>query len=157
MPKPILKTNQDNNLQLNLGIHSTTKAKLDPIMQERRLRQKRSSDYIEAIKKLDIAGHNLDRSQFDNFIKAIEKEFPDVPFEEQLIGIVAKCYLGMPYDVHTLDITGEIVTHFKLSESMPPLLERARGLALHGGYEFVEVYVDSLRAIKVDGTVSVSK
>ncbi|OPX43599.1 hypothetical protein CLHUN_25370 [Ruminiclostridium hungatei] len=157
MPKPIFKTDQGNNLQLNLSVHSTTKAKLDPMLQERRLRQKRSSNYINTIKKLDIAGHNLDRSQFDNFINAIKQEFPDVPFEGHLIGIVAQCHLGTPYDVHTLDIAGEIVTHFKLSESMPPLLERARGLALYGGYEFIEVYVDSLRAVKADGTVSVTK
>jgi hypothetical protein len=39
---------------------------------------------------------------------------------------------------------------------MPPLFERARALALHPSYAFVEVYSDVLRAVSVDGSVAVT-
>ena len=38
---------------------------------------------------------------------------------------------------------------------MPPLFERARSLARHNTYRFIEVYADSLRAVSEDGSVSV--
>jgi hypothetical protein len=38
---------------------------------------------------------------------------------------------------------------------MPPLYERARALALHPSYLFIEIYPDTLRAISIDGSVSV--
>ena len=59
--------------------------------------------------------------------------------------------------MNTLSMDGSIIRHYKSFESLPPLLERARGLAIHGGYVFIEVYRDCLRAVKNDGTISVVK
>lgn len=157
MPKPLLNTSQKQDREQRVTLNSiiSVSTKVDPVLLERRLRQKRSTSYIQAVKQLDIGGHTMNRQAFDSFVDAIRNEFPEIPFENHPVGIVAKCYLGAPYEVHTLDITGSIIMHYKMSESLPPLMERARSIAMHGGYEFIEVYVDSLRAVKVDGSVSV--
>ncbi len=157
MPKPILNVEQKVTQQFDLSKKLSVNTKLDPLKLEKRLREKRSSKYMEIMKQLDISGCHMDQQKYQEFIDAINQEFPDVDFENQLLGIVAKCYLGQPYEVHTLDLTGNIVVHYKRNEDMPGLLNRARSLALHGGYDFIEVYIDCLRAVKSDGTVTVAK
>lgn len=157
MPRPILNTEQKALQRLSLSKEVSVKQKLNPMRLEKRLRVKRSSQYMEIMKQLDISGCCMDQGKYQKFIDAINQEFPDVDFENSLLGIVAKCYLGQPYEVHTLDLTGNIVVHYKRSEDMPGLLNRARSLALHGGYDFIEVYIDCLRAVKSDGTVTVAK
>lgn len=64
---------------------------------------------------------------------------------------------GKPYEVHTLDIGGGIVDHYKEGEVLPGGLEKARGIALKGGYDFIEVYVDCCRAVSSTEMVSVIK
>ena len=72
-----------------------------------------------------------------------------------MLGFVSICYLGKPYEVHTLDMTGNIIQHYKSGQSLPGGLERARGIALHGGHDYIEVYANCLRAISSDGSVAV--
>ena len=157
MPKPILNTEQKVSLQFDLSQKTSVKNNLNPLNLEKRLREKRSSKYMEVMKQLDVSGCHLDRQKYQEFVNALNEEFPDVELDNKLLGIVAKCYLGLPYEVHTLDLTGNIVVHYKTNEDMPGLLNRARSLALHGGYDFIEVYIDCLRAVKSDGTVTVAK
>lgn len=157
MPKPIFDIQQKVIQQINMKPEVVAKTKLSPLLLERRLREKRSSKYMEVMRQLDLCGCQMDQSKYQEFIDAINNEFPDVELNDILLGIVAKCYLGNPFDVHTLDLTGNIVVHYKVHENMPELLSRARGLALHGGYEFIEVYVDCLRAIKANGSVALAK
>jgi hypothetical protein len=38
---------------------------------------------------------------------------------------------------------------------MPGGLEKARGIAMRGGYEFIEVYADCCRCVSSNGSVSV--
>jgi len=121
---------------------------------ERRLRLKRSKAFVEAMTKLDAGFHLKDPNSLNALIAAIQEELPEITIDKLPIGVVARCYLGDGHDVHTLDRTGGIVTHFKTYESLPPLLERARSLALHVEYAFVEVYVDSLCAVRATGEVS---
>ena len=45
--------------------------------------------------------------------------------------------------------------HYQRHEPLPPQLERARALALHPSYAFVEVYPTWLRAVRNDGDVTV--
>lgn len=156
MPKPIFNTGQKVNQQINLHEETVVKTKLNPMLLERRLREKRSSKYMEMMKQLDLSGNHMDRSKYQEFIDTLSSEFPDIDFSSQLLGIVAKCYLGDPYDVHTLDLSGDIVVHYNKNENMPGMLGRARSLALHGGYDFIEVYSDCLRAVKSDGSVTVA-
>lgn len=68
---------------------------------------------------------------------------------------VSICYLGKPYEVHTLDITGQIIEHYKSGHILPGGLEKARSIAMRGGYDFIEVYVDCCRAVSSNGLVSV--
>ena len=72
-------------------------------------------------------------------------------------GIVSKCYLGDPYEVHTLDVTGQIIEHYETYRKMPGIMEKARGLARSGSYSFIEVYPNALCAVKADGTVATLK
>lgn len=119
------------------------------------LRRPRSEAYMEAIQQLDVVGQNSDPNILATLKEKIQTEFHEIPVFEIMLGIVAPCYLGKPYEVHTLDWVGSILEHFKQGEIMPGKLEMARSLAMHGSYKFVEVYTDSLRAVKPNGEVSV--
>ena len=120
-----------------------------------RLRQKRSKGFVDQIGKIDVSHHHHDQQALDELIAAIGAEFPELTIDQRPLGIVAKCYLGHPYEVHVCDLAGGIVEHFELGRAMPPLFERARSLARHNTYRFIEVYADSLRAVSEDGSVSV--
>lgn len=159
MPRPILagKAELGNELKVSVEKSVSPVFNMDKNEIEKRLRNRRSKEYMEAIKKLDIGGCEQCKKQFEDCVEAIRNEFKDLPQSNLLIGLVAKCYLGQQYDVHTLDMSGSILVHYKTSEGMPPLVERARSLALHGGYEYIEVYLDCLCAVKSDGSVSVVK
>ncbi len=123
---------------------------------EKRLRESRSPRYLRAMAQLDAGGHGLDPRQIQSLIEAIREELPEIAIEQLPVGIVSKCYLGAPFEVHSLDLDGNILQHFRGAEPMPPLMERARSLALHGAYMLVEVYKDCLRGIGADGTVCVT-
>ncbi|GFZ31345.1 hypothetical protein CSC2_18710 [Clostridium zeae] len=159
MPKPILANNINRQEKLDLSIKATSSARMamDLLTLEKRLRVKRSNEYMDAIEKLDIGGCEQCKKQFDDCVAVIKDEFKDIPEEHHLVGLLAKCYLGDRYDVHTVDYMGNIVTHYLINESLPELMEKARGLALHGGYKFIEVYTDILCAVKSDGTVNIVK
>lgn len=157
MPRPIFSNKNKENLDVTIKPTIKVNEKMDILQLEKRLRVKRSSEYMEAIKNLDIGGCEDCKKQFDDCVEVIKNEFKDIPNLHQLIGILAKCALGQPYDVHTVDITGNIVTHYKKYDVIPSLIETARGLALHGGYAYVEVYTDLLCAVKEDGTVNIIK
>ena len=88
-------------------------------------------------------------------IDVIHNEFPEVEINGIMLGIVSICYLGKPYEVHTLDVTGQIIEHYPGGKALPGGLEKARSLALRGGYAFIEVYVDCCRAIGRNGSVAV--
>jgi len=105
--------------------------------------------------RLDAGTHQSDRAALESLIEAISNEFPELGIEQRPIGIVSQCYLGEPYEVHICDLEGGIIEHFETFQSMPPLYERARTLALHPSYAFIEIYQDTLRAVSTDGAVSV--
>ena len=119
------------------------------------LRRPRSAGYVTALGKMDVAGHQVDKAAQDTLVAAIAAEFPDLTIQQRPLGIVCKCFLGSPYVVHICDLDLNIVEHFEHFRSMPQPYERARPLALHPSYAFIEVYADSLRAIAADGSVSV--
>lgn len=161
MPKPMLKRPQtqaqENNIlsasykpEQKQNMQQTDKLKLD-----RLLRKPRSKEYIAAISRLDAGGHAHNQSKVNDIINAIRNEFPEIELNGILLGFVSVCYLGKPYEVHTLDMSGQIIEHYKSGQTLPCGLEKARGIALHGGYEFIEVYVDCCRAVSSNGAVSV--
>lgn len=147
-----------NNDQKQLGsiLSSTPKkrAKLTEAELNSRLREKRSNRYMEALRTLDAGHLAVDSVEYNELIAVIHEELPD---PDSILGIVAKCYLGPPYEVHTLDLAGGIIEHYPPYQSLPPSLERARSLARHDGYAFVEVYNSKMVAIAHDGTASIVK
>lgn len=43
-----------------------------------------------------------------------------------MLGVVSICYLGKPYEVHILDITREMIEHYKGEQMLPSELEKAK-------------------------------
>lgn len=161
MPKPILKrlqVQQQTNTVLSATQISQQKQKTQQINKmgaDRLLRKTRSKEYMQAMHNLDAGGHVHNQHKVKEIIETISKEFPDLEIKAIMLGIVSICYLGAPYEVHTLDITGEIIEHYKSGQMLPGGLEKARAIAIRGGYDFIEVYVDCCRAISSNGSVAV--
>ncbi|HEX3579601.1 MAG TPA: hypothetical protein VHY33_13640 [Thermoanaerobaculia bacterium] len=107
------------------------------------------------MKRLDAGTHQQNAAALQELLDTIAAEFPGLGVDDRPIGVVSKCFLGPPYEVHICDVAGGIVEHFEKWRSMPPLFERARSLAGHGAYAFIEIYLTNLRAVAADGSVSV--
>ncbi|AIE61472.1 hypothetical protein [Bacillus methanolicus] len=157
MRRPIIHTNVNQKVDLSVTPSqvSRTTVELTGLALEKRLRQKRSEAYVNAITKLDAGGVTCSHAQIEELKQAIQSEFPELTPYQYPIGIIAKCYLGNPYEVHTLDVKLDIVQHYKRGEALPPQMDRARSIALHPGYAFIEVYSDTLRAVTKNGDVAV--
>lgn len=160
MPKPLLRTPQTKERTETVLSATRTENKqeakqMDKLVLDRLLRQPRSKAYMEAMHKLDAGGHTHNHHQVAEIVNALRSEFPDLELSGVLLGYVSKCYLGKPYEVHTLDLSGQIIEHYQSGQVLPNGLEKARGLAIYGGYDFVEVYVDCCRCVSSTGAVSV--
>lgn len=163
MPKPMLRqpqtqTQTDSILSIakpQQKQQTQQAQQMDKMKLDRLLRKPRSKEYMDALQKLDAGGHAHNQKQVDEIINAIRNEFPEVEINGILLGYVSICYLGRPYEVHTLDMTGQIIEHYKGGQTLPAGLEKARSLAMRGGYSFIEVYVDCCRCVSSNGTVSV--
>lgn len=165
MPRPMLRF-EDQKQQQRTGAserlstqpsRQKTVGRLTPMQIERVLNRRRSAAYMDAMTRLDAGGHMHNRQKVEALIEVIREEMPEIEIDMGPIGIVSKCWLGAPYEVHTLDITGSIIEHFETYRAMPGGLERARSLAKSGYYAFIEVYPHALRAVKEDGTVATLK
>jgi hypothetical protein len=132
-----------------------TRGRLGGIELQARLRQKRSSAYVEAMTRLDAGGHVHSAATTQALIDAIRAELPDVQIDALPLGIISKCYLGVPYEVHTLNCTGNIIQHYKSGEPLTQGMERARSLARSGHYAFIEVYTDKLIAVSLSGQTAI--
>lgn len=130
---------------------------MDKVKLDHLLRKTRSKQYMEALAQLDAGGHVQNRAQVDEIIRRIQEEFPEIELSGILLGIVSVCYLGVPFEVHTLDFVGGIITHYKRGVPLPLGMEKARTLAMRGGYAFIEVYEDCCRAVTASGSVAVIK
>ena len=159
MPKPILNSyqSQKQTQESNIMTSNLKQPQIDKLSLDRLLRKSRSKEYMDAIHQLDAGGHVHNKKEVNEIINTIKSEFPDVDINGILLGFVAKCYLGAPYEAHTLDLVGEIIEHYKRGETLPGGLDKAKSIALHGGYDFIEVYTDCCRAISSNGSVSVIK
>lgn len=161
MPKPMLR--QPQTQTQSSSILSATQQQeskqqtqqMDKMKLDRLLRKTRSKEYMDALHRLDAGGHTHNQQKVNEIIDAIRNEFPEVEISGILLGFVSICYLGKPYEVHTLDMTGQIIEHYKGGQTLPGGLEKARSIALRGGYDFIEVYVDCCRCISSNGSVSV--
>ena len=159
MPKPILNSyqSQKQTQASHIMTSNLKQSQIDKLSLDRLLRKSRSKEYMDAIHQLDAGGHVHNKKEVNEIINTIKSEFPDVDINGILLGFVAKCYLGAPYEAHTLDLVGEIIEHYKRGETLPGGFDKAKSIALHGGYDFIEVYTDCCRAISSNGSVSVIK
>lgn len=155
MPKVNFNFNQKEKQQSSFFSNKMKEKTNDPIFLERALRKKRTSSYVEALGQLDTQGVTDNKQKIDQIIEAVSQEFPEIVLGGLLIGFVSKCYLGNPYEVHSLSYSLQIVDHYKTSELLPDGMEKARVLAAFGDYAFIEVYTDCCRAVASDGSVSV--
>lgn len=160
MPKPMLNKPQTQQKTENI-LSATQQAPkqqaqpMDKLRLDRLLRKPRSQAYMNAIHKLDAGGHVHNQSKVNDILSAIRDEFPDVEIEAILLGVVAICYLGNPYEVHTIEPGVGIIEHYPAGRVLPNGMEKARSLAMRGGYDFIEVYVDCCRCVSEDGSVAV--
>jgi len=111
----------------------------------------RKALYLAMLRKLDSAEPGT--VDVSDVASALETEFGIA--ETMPLGLVARCYLGPPYQVHLLDLTGRILEHYDGAQTMPPPFERARALALHGAYAAIEVYAERMVCVRPDGTTAV--
>lgn len=159
MPRPMLNPyqSQKQTQASHIMTSNLKQPQIDKLSLDRLLRKSRSKEYMDAIHQLDAGGHVHNKKEVNEIINTIKSEFPDVDINGIFLGFVAKCYLGVPYEAHTLDLVGEIIEHYKRGEILPGGLDKAKSIALHGGYDFIEVYTDCCRAINSNGSVSVIK
>ena len=161
MPKPMLKqpqTQTQSGSMLSATQQQAQKKQtqqIDKMKLDRLLRKTRSKEYMDALHKLDAGGHVHNQHKVNEIINTIRNEFPEVEISGVLLGFVSICYLGEPYEVHTLDLSGQIIEHYKSGQTLPDGLEKARSIALRGGYDFIEVYIDCCRCVSSTGAVSV--
>ena len=160
MARLLLNTPSHNQTTLNSRAQVAPKARLAPADLEARLRQPRSAAYLAALTHLDSGGHICDPQEVQTLLAALRAEFPDLSIENYPLGIVAQCFLGAPFEVHSFDFGAQVhpsnvVRHYKTFESLPAPLEAARSLALSPAYAFVEVYTDKLVPVAFTRTVSI--
>ena len=152
MPRPIITTGTANAplVTLNAGVRPAGQTSSTPRLHTGR----RSGAYLKLLGNLDHGTLPGTRG-WETLLAAIQEEFGSAGLADVPLGIVSKCFLGVPYEVHTLDLTAQaIIAHYKAGEALPADFERARQLARHNAYALVEVYANKLLLIAEDGTVS---
>ena len=121
MPRPMLRTPQMQTQTQTSSLLSATynsqqkqqQQQMDKMKMDKLLRKSRSKEYMEALHKLDAGGHVHNQNKVNEIINTIRSEFPEVELAGVLLGYVAICYLGKPYEVHTLDIVGGLLNIIK--------------------------------------------
>jgi hypothetical protein len=127
---------------------------LSPAVVAQRLRERRSPAYIDALTQLDGASSGRGPVTLEVLVAALATEFAELTVEQGPQGLVGRCLLGPPYELHAGWLTDTHMVHYEIVRAMPPLLERARPLALDPAHAFVEVYRDALRAVAPGGRVT---
>ncbi|WP_345991282.1 hypothetical protein AAEU33_05485 [Chryseobacterium sp. Chry.R1] len=138
----------------SLNNQSESKQTSSKIINDRDILRKRSEKYLKLIKGFDKELLTETRGK-EELMTIICEEFGTAELADLPLGILAKCYLGHPHEVHTLDLGGgQIIRHYKIGEPLPNNFEKARVLAKHNAYAFVEVFKDKLILIREDGTAT---
>ena len=147
MPKPILGR-QDQAPLLGLGRATTARSTTGG---SRVLTTPRSTRYVAALRGLDSSA-TMTAVELAEIIDAIHREFAE-KWSAVPLGFVGHCYLGPPYEAHTLTVDGQIVEHYQRGQALPGRLEEARSLARTEHYLSIEVYSDRLVCVRADGSV----
>lgn len=110
----------------------------------------RSRRYLSALTRLD-ASANVTAAELRQIIDDIHREFTE-RWAALPLGIVGTCYLGDPFEVHTLSPDGGILEHYRIGQPLPGALERARELGRSETYLAVEVYPNRMVCLRTDGS-----
>lgn len=138
----------------SLNSSSENKQTSSKIFSDRDILKKRSQQYMSLIKGIDTELLTETRGK-EILMEKIQEEFGTAELANLPLGILAKCFLGHPHEVHTLDLSAnQIIKHYKIGEPLPDHFEKARTLAKHNAYAFVEVFKDKLILIREDGTAT---
>ncbi len=138
-----LKSDTDSREKIQSGFRS-----------DRDVLKKRSENYVKLFSTIDQKSLT-DVQGWNELMQKVQEEFGTAELANLPLGIVSKCYLGDPYEVHMLDLSiSQIIKHYKVAEAMPPDFEKARSIALHDSYCFVEVYPDKLILVREDGSTT---
>ena len=142
---------QSDNINPATGVKQTLTT---GFVSDRDILKKRSRKYLDCIAGLD-AKTLTDTKGMDELMRAIQEEFGTAELANLPLGIVAKCFLGHPYEVHTLDLSdSQIIKHYTTGETMEADFEKARTVAKHNAYALVEVYKDKMILVRDDGTAT---
>lgn len=155
MPRVLIN---NNNTKTTLSTKTTTNTStttMTTFQLNKLLRRNRSKAYVDKMCNLDAGGQICNHHTIDSLVEAVKQELPEVTIDKLPKGLVAKCYIGDSYHVHTLDFVGKIIHHYKSFEKLPHELEKARTLAMNTNYAFIEVYDDCMRVVSKNGQVSV--
>lgn len=154
MTRPIILGKTPKIEPIRILQTSRQKTRLTPQEHNQVLNRKRSDRYLKTMTTLDAGGHASTIESARIIIDAIHAELPEITIEQFPIGIVSRCYLGSPYEVHTLDLAGGIIEHYEVNKLLPSDLEKARSLCLHPEYVLVEVYCNGeMRAVQQNGEI----
>ncbi|PAD78351.1 hypothetical protein [Paenibacillus campinasensis] len=157
MRRPILGLNTRVETSLDVAPRQQAVVRIEGAALEKRLRSKRSGAFVEAMTKLDVSGVVATKEKVQELIDQITSEFPELAVDQLPLGIVSKCYLGDSYEVHSLDAGLQIINHYKRGEVLPNGMEKARRLAMHPAYAYIEVYMNMICAVAQSGEVSIIK
>ncbi|MGX7203037.1 hypothetical protein BCR22_11240 [Enterococcus plantarum] len=159
MPRPLI--NRTNKKQVDTVFNVSEKNKssvsFGNTQIEKVLRRKRSKEYVDNLSNLDSGNATIAHKKIEEILAGVAKEIPEVELSGLLLGYVSKCYLGDSYEVHTVDISEQIIEHYKRGEPLTNGMEKARSIAVNPAYAFIEVYSDCCRAVSKNGLVSVVK
>jgi len=116
------------------------------------LRSRRPPRYMELLERLELTGAAAKvKTDAESLAAQVRDALGEAGINSEPLGLLARCHLGRPFEVHTLDLAGEIVRHYEAGQALPGPFERGRRLALHPDYICIEVYADCLICIKKDG------
>ncbi|GHH44269.1 hypothetical protein [Lentzea cavernae] len=144
MPRPLMNNRSDSVAQLGRTTGATGRAGTKV------LGGRRSARYVRSLQALDGSG-KVATADVSEIVDAVHREFAD-QFCSTPLGIVSRCYLGAPYEVHTLAMDGSIISHYRNGEPLPHGMDRARSLAESETYLAIEVYPDRLVCVRPDGS-----
>jgi hypothetical protein len=117
------------------------------------LQSARSRRYLDALGRMD-GRTALTPVQTAAIADGIRREF-DEKWCSTPLAILAICYLGHPFEVHTLTQGAAIIEHYRSADPLPAHIERARPLARSDKFACIEIYPDRLVAVMPDGTAAV--
>ena len=144
MPRPLLGS-QQHTAQLSPSV-----ARRLPSAGKLRT-SARSTRYLAALARLD-ASATLLPVQIEEIVDDLHREFSET-WSAVPLGFVAHCYLGAPFEAHTVTVDGAIIEHYRSGEALPGPLEKARALTRSERYGVIEVYRDRLVCVLADGSV----